>query len=219
MHPSYTFLTVLSVSATALATPITITTTTNTMDHSRLEDLQCQCLSISADAFAKPTLCSALESHKLNWYTASSLAADHDLPIEYASQSTIARIAGIERVLPQNMLRSIEEEAVFKGEERPQGLVQVRNVIVCGFGDEVERVDAWEEEMVMAPAYHCIGYISACVMMVVMVYMLAEHAWSRFFAQGSIKLEGDEKALTAEAEAEEPSLETSDEKDGSSDFS
>lgn len=217
MHPTHTLLTLLSASTAVLAAPIT--TTANTMDHFRLEDLTCQCLSVSADASAKPTLCSALESHKLNWYTASSLAADHDLPIEYASQSTIARIVDIERVLPQNMLRSIEEEAVFTREARPQGLMQVRNVLVCGFGEEMERVDEAKEEMGTAPEYHCIGYMGAGIMLAAVLYMLAEHVWSRFFARGSIKLEGDEKALTADVQAEETGEETCDEKSGPADSS
>lgn len=141
--------------------------------------------------------------------------------------------------MPQNMLRSIEDEVVFRKEARPTGLVQVRNVLVCGFGEEMRGVNGLGdgEEMGVAVEYHCVGYVGAGIMVLVLVYMLGEHVWARyvdflefliflglgtddvdrFFAQGAIKLEGEEKTLRAEAGDEDG--EAHEEKSGEEKFS
>jgi hypothetical protein len=178
----------------------------------RLEDLQCRCLSVSTDA--KPTPCTYMESYKLDWHAASSLASDYDLKIQFASQNTIVKVLSIPRQLPSSVLESIREGEAMSIHE--QDLTQRENKIVCAFGDEMEYLDG--SDSTLEPEYHFVGYIGASFMVLIAFYLLAQYAWARyvyqpishaaltnslrrFFAQGSIKLEGDEKALMVDYEA------------------
>lgn len=103
-------------------------------------------------------------------------------------------------------------------------MVQRVNRVVCGFEDEFEEFGTMDdEEDDGSEELHFVGWVVASVMGLVVVYLGAEwvwmkyvilailngHSWSsrtnkccRFMAQGSIKLEGDEKVLVAEYEAE-----------------
>jgi hypothetical protein len=154
-----------------------------------------------------------MESYKLDWHAANSLAADYDLKIRFASQNTIVKVLSIPRPLPSSVLQSIKE-----GEAMPlneQELMQRENKIVCAFSDEAEYLNSSDNSV--EPEYHFIGYIGASLMVLIAFYLMSQYAWARyvfqptsqaaltnslprFFAQGSIKLEGDEKVLMAEYE-------------------
>ncbi|KAH7078515.1 hypothetical protein FB567DRAFT_137441 [Paraphoma chrysanthemicola] len=182
MQPSNFLLALLSATAT-LAAPM----------DTRLEDIQCRCLSYSTDA--KPTLCTYMESHNLDWHTASSLASDYDLKIQFASENTITRVLAINRPLPSSVLQSVSVGQVEPVEFSDS--VQRENRIVCGLGDEVKHMG--NHDRTLEPECHYIGYMGAAFMSLIVLYLLAEYIWSRF-ARGSIKLEGAEKALMAEPE-------------------
>ena len=163
MQLSRSLLALLSVS-TSLAAP---------MDH-RLEDIQCRCLSFSTDA--KPTVCTYMESHNLDWHTANSLASDYDLKINFASQNTIGKVLSIHRPLPSSLLQCISE-----GEVMPMNsadLTQRENKIVCGFGDEVKHLGSHDRSL--EPEYHFVGYVGAAFMLLLALYVLAEYVWSRY---------------------------------------
>ncbi|KAH3972551.1 hypothetical protein HBI56_002900 [Parastagonospora nodorum] len=182
MQPSNILLALLGASTT-LAAP---------MDH-RLEDIQCRCLSFSTDA--KPTPCTYMESQRMDWHTANSLAEDYELEIQFASQHTISNILSIRRPLPDSILDAISEAEVMPVQE--EDLMQRRNKIVCGFDEEVKHLGSHRG---MEPECHFVSYVVAALMALVAVYLLAEYVWSRFFSQGAIKLDGSEKTLMAKYE-------------------
>lgn len=161
MQPSNILLALLSASAT-LAAP---------MDH-RLEDIQCRCLSFSTDA--KPTPCTYMESQRMDWHTANSLAEDYELEIQFASQHTISNIMSIRRPLPDSILDAISEAEVMPVQE--EDLMQRRNKIVCGFGEEVKHLGS---HRAMEPECHFVSYAVAALMALVVMYLLAEYVWSR----------------------------------------
>lgn len=210
----------LMSAATALAAP---------MDH-RLEDIQCRCLSFATDA--KPTVCTYMGAHQLDWHTANSLAADYDLKINFASESTITKVLSINRPLPSSVLQSASEGEVVPMDS--EELMQKENRIVCGFGDEVKRMG--DQDRSMEPECHFVGYVAAMFMLFMAVYVLAEYMYSRyviprpqleartdmlprFFSHGSIKLDGNEKALMAEYDASPDAEEQHEESAAPSDFS
>jgi hypothetical protein len=203
MQPLNILLVLFSASIT-LAAPL---------DH-RLEDIQCRCLSFSTDA--KPTPCTYMESQRMDWQTANSLATDYDIEIQFASDKTISNILSIHRPLPSSVLRAVNEAEIMPIHE--DDLMQRKNKIVCGFGEEVQHLGS--RDKTLEPECHFIGYVVAALMAIVALYVLAEYIWSRcvflqttlptlahqvfpsrFFAQGTIKLDGGEKALKAEYKA------------------
>jgi hypothetical protein len=143
------------------------------MDH-RLEDVQCRCLSISTDE--KPTLCTHMESHAFDYHTASSLASDYDLRIQFASQDTVSKILSIRRPLPTSVLQRISEASVVSKE--PADLLQKENKIVCGFGDEVKRIGS--HDVSLEPECHYIGYGVATFMLLMLLYVVGEYVWTRY---------------------------------------
>jgi hypothetical protein len=198
----------------ALTTTLLLTATTASavpMDSSRLEDLQCRCVSFSTDA--KPTLCTYMESYRLDMHTATSFARDHDLAIQFASPDTVDRVLRIRKPLPSYVLRMLEEDGC-EDEVRER-----ENRIVCGFRDEVRGLDGrgiGEEE-------HFVGWFVCAFVGIVGVYLAGEYLWSRyvslqfpwrvggtcladkcfrFFSHGNIKLDGDEKPLLASADTD-----------------
>jgi hypothetical protein len=173
MQPSNILLALLGASTT-LAAP---------MDH-RLEDIQCRCLSFSTDA--KPTPCTYMESQRMDWHTANSLAEDYELEIQFASQHTISNILSIHRPLPDSILDAISEAEVMPVQE--EDLMQRRNKIVCGFGEEVKHLGSHRG---MEPECHFVSYVVAALMALVAVYLLAEYVWSRcVFLLGDITHNG-----------------------------
>jgi hypothetical protein len=164
MQPVSILLALLSASTT-LAVP---------MDH-RLEDIQCRCVSFSTDA--KPTLCTYMESYRLDWHTASSFAKDHDLKIQFASESTITKILSIHRPLPSNVLQTLKEGEVMTTVDETD-LMQRENRIVCGFGDEVKQYGS--DDRSMEPECHYVGYFVTTFMLLIALYLVAEYMWSRY---------------------------------------
>jgi len=163
MQLSTMFIALLSA-FTTLAAPI---------DY-RLEDIQCRCLSFTTDA--KPTVCTYMGAHQLDWNTANSLASDYDLKINFASQSTITKVLSIHRPLPSSVLQSISEGEVMSVDSKD--LMQKENKIVCGFGDEVRQMG--DEDRSLEPECHFVGYVGAAFMALIVFYVLAEYVWSRY---------------------------------------
>ena len=79
----------------------------------------------------------------------------------------------------------------------PEDLMHRENQIVCGFGNEVKHMGSHDRSLEPEEC-HFVGYVVGAFMLLLTLYFAAEYIWSRFFAQGSIQLEGDEKALMAE---------------------
>lgn len=139
----------------------------------RLEDIQCRCLSFTTSA--KPTLCTYLESHSLDWHTAYSLAADYDLKIQFASEATITKVLSISKPLPSSVLESISNGEVLPIESTD--LIQSENKIVCGLGEEVQHMGTYDSSS--GPECHHVGAIVGGLMMVVIIYLIGQHAWAR----------------------------------------
>jgi hypothetical protein len=143
------------------------------MDH-RLEDIQCRCLSFATDA--RPSVCTYMGAHRLDWYTANTLASDYDLKINFASQSTITKVLSIRKPLPSSMLQSIEEGEVMAIDAKD--LVQRENKIVCGFSEELRHLG--ESEGGLEQECHFVGWVVGIFMVLLALYVLAEYVWSRY---------------------------------------
>jgi hypothetical protein len=143
------------------------------MDH-RLEEIQCRCLTYSTDT--RPTPCTYMESQRLDWQTANTLASDYNLKIQFASQDTISNILAIHRPLPSSVLETVDRGEVMERAE--EGLMQRENKIVCGFGDEVRSLG--HQDRSMEPECHFVGYVVGALMMLVALYIFAEYIWSRY---------------------------------------
>lgn len=159
----------------------------------RLEDIQCRCLSFSTSA--KPTLCTYLESQGLDWDTAHLLASENDMKIQFASKNTISKVLAIPKPLPSSVLQSLSHgEAVAPD---AADLIKTENKIVCGLGDEAKHIGSHDANL--DPECHYVGIVVAGFMCLLIAYLVGDYAWTKYSAQreGNIKLEGDEKALTA----------------------
>ncbi|KAL6712419.1 hypothetical protein ACN47E_000296 [Coniothyrium glycines] len=160
----------------------------------RIEDIQCRCLSFSTSA--KPTLCTYLESHGIDWHTAYSLASENELKIQFASMATITKVLSIPKPLPSSILRSLSE-----GEAQPlesAALMQSENKIICGLGDEVKHMDSIHSLKGVEPELHHIGMVVGGLTLLLIFYVAGVHLYNRFTTkEGSIMLEGAEKTLTA----------------------
>lgn len=143
----------------------------------RLEDIQCRCLSITTSA--KPTLCTYLESHALDWHVAYSLASDYDLKIQFASEETITKVLSISKPLPTSVLESLSNGAVLPLESTD--LVQSENRIVCGLGDEVKHMGSYDSNS--GPECHHAGVVVGGLMVGVIIYLVGQYAWTRYVSQ------------------------------------
>jgi hypothetical protein len=151
-------LTLLFLATTITATPMT----------TRLEDLQCRCVSFSTTA--KPTLCTYMESYRLDMHTATSFARDHDLAIQFASPATVDRVLHIRKPLPSYVLRMLEEDGC-DAEVRER-----ENRIVCGFRDDVKEYEGRE----IGEDEHFVGWFVGAFVGIVVLYLGAEWVWSRY---------------------------------------
>lgn len=146
----------------------------------RLEDIQCRCLSFSTSA--KPTLCTYLESHGLDWTTAYSLASDNSLKIQFASQSTITKVLEMRRPLPRSVLHAIGNGAAVH--LPATNLMHTENKIVCGFGDEATHTGS--QDMDLAPESHYVGAILAAFMLFLLAYLVVDYAWTKYVIAPSL---------------------------------
>jgi len=137
-----------------------------------------------------------MESHAFDFHTASSLASDYDLKVQFASADTVSSLLSIPRPLPSAVLQRISQSEVADQMDE-SSLVQREMRIVCGFRDEVRRIGTADQGF--DPECHIIGYLLGACMVVSLVYVLVARLFARIIAEeGTIKLEGDEKALMAE---------------------
>lgn len=185
----------------------------------RVEDIRCHCLSFSTSA--KPSLCTYLDAHILNWDTAYSFASSYDLNLQFASEETISKILTIRNPLPDSMLQSLARGEVKAPES--SALLQSENKIICGLGDEVKRMGSEDLASILEVECHYIGAAIAFCMLFVGVYLAVRSAWIRYvhdfhciettilttshrlfgLPEGTIKLEGDEKSLLANLDQEQ----------------
>jgi len=142
----------------------------------RLEDVQCRCLSFPTSP--RPTVCSALALHRLDWATAYAFAVDNDVAIRFSSRDTITKILAIPKPLPSGVLASIG--APRPPSQRPPAshdaaasVVQV----VCGLGEEVEHLD--RDLHLSKPELHYIGVVLAALTLFLIVWAMAEYWWTR----------------------------------------
>jgi hypothetical protein len=170
MHLSHPLLTLLiSASATLAAA----------LDY-RLEDIQCRCLSI-IPTDAKPTLCTYLDAHKLDWHTASSFASEHNLRLHFASQDTVSKVLSINRPLPSSVLESIGDGHASEAQES-EWMMQSESRIVCGFKEEVEELSSGGDgDGSLEPEeVHFVSHVVAGIMVMVVGYVLAAWTWERY---------------------------------------
>lgn len=141
-------------------------------------------------------MCSYLEPHVLDWQTAYSIATGTNLKIEFTSEITVTKMLSVPKPLPSNVLHSLTQEAEAP-EWDPSETVRYENKIVCGLSDALDHSDDRQDE-VPQPELHYIGTVLAIFMLLLIVTVTIEYYWQRWNGQeGSIKLEGNEKTLTA----------------------
>ncbi|RMZ72943.1 hypothetical protein GMOD_00009728 [Pyrenophora seminiperda CCB06] len=139
----------------------------------RFEDIECRCLSFSTSA--APTLCTYQEGVSLDWNTAYSLATNNDLKIQFASKAAVHQVLSIPMHLPTSVLQIVQE-----GEARPldpSNHIQNENRIICGFGNEAERVGSDDRDLI--PEIHYIGAVLGIFMLLLILYLIAEYIWMR----------------------------------------
>jgi hypothetical protein len=123
-----------------------------------------------------------MDSHKLDWHTASTFAAEHNLKLHFASQDTVSKILSINRPLPSSMLLSIGEGHALEAQES-EWMVQSGNRIVCGFGDEVDDMSGGGENEGLeleAEEVHFVSHVLAGIMVWGIGYVLMAWAWKRY---------------------------------------
>ena len=111
----------------------------------------------------------------LDWDNAYSLATANDLKIQFASEAAVHQVLSIPRHLPTSVLQTVQE-----GEARPldpSNKIQNENRIICGFGDEIERVGSDDRDLV--PEIHYIGAVLGIFMLLLIIYLIAEYIWMR----------------------------------------
>ncbi|EOA81629.1 uncharacterized protein SETTUDRAFT_99171 [Exserohilum turcica Et28A] len=164
-----------------------------------LDDIQCRCLTFSTSA--APTHCIYQELLTLDWDTAYSLALANDLKIQFASDKTISKVLSIPRPLPTSVLEAVQEGETLPLD--PSKKLRSENRLICGFGDEVEHVG---DGRGLKPEIHYVGTVLGLFMLLFIIYLIGEYIWTTTLARTrGIRLEGDEKALTAEYQALSPS--------------
>jgi hypothetical protein len=141
----------------------------------QLEDIQCRCLSFSTSA--TPTPCSYQELLSLDWDTAYSLATTNDFKIQFASEATRKRLLAIPKPLPLSILHSIHEGEALPLD--PAGKVQNENRIICGFGNEVDRVGRDGSGKGLVDEVHYVGTVLGYFMLFLIVYVVGEWVWTR----------------------------------------
>lgn len=143
------------------------------MRYTRLEDLQCRCLTFSTSA--APTLCTYQELLTLDWETAYSLASANRLKIQFASEKTTTKVLSLPRPVPTTILETLQE-----GEARPldpSKKVQHENRIICGFGGEVEHVNGRPSKS-LTPEIHYVGTVLGLFMLLMIIYLIGEYVWT-----------------------------------------
>ncbi|EUC38871.1 hypothetical protein COCCADRAFT_32225 [Bipolaris zeicola 26-R-13] len=177
--------------ASSLAAP------TNTLTH-HTSDLQCRCLTFSTSA--APTHCPYQELLTLDWDAALSLATANDLKLQFASDATIAKVLAIPTPLDPSILDAVHQGKTLPLDPAEQ--VRSENRMICGFEDDVERVERWEDGVgMMGAEVHYVGTVLGLFMVFFVAYLVAEYLWTVCFTRTrGIRLEGEEKALTVECD-------------------
>lgn len=134
----------------------------------RLEDIQCRCLTFRTNQ--RPSPCDFLDSGDFGWNLAQTLASQHDVPIQFAYQSTIDKVLSIPTPLPNKAL-----QAVSVGDASGEANVN-RNKIVCGFGKEVKQMSGYQD---YEGEGHYVGQVIAWLMLLIILYSAGEYIWTK----------------------------------------
>jgi hypothetical protein len=142
------------------------------MDY-RLEDIQCRCLALSSTT--KPTPCTYLEPHDLDWQTAYSVASDNGLQVQFAHETTITKILSIPRPLPKNVLQTVLEGEALPLDSTER--VKVEDKMICGLGNEVNHIASQEKGL---EPVHYAGVVLGSLMMLLIIYLIGECLWIKY---------------------------------------
>lgn len=162
----------------------------------RLEDVQCRCLSFSTNA--KPTVCSYLALHSLDWDTAYAFAVYNDLGIQFASKATVSKILSIPKPLPSSILlslgggktnmpqsqRPLPSREPHQQQGRPEGPAASVIQVVCGLGDEVKHLGS--DVHFSKPELHYVGVVLAGLTVFLIVWVMGEYFWTRWVLESVI---------------------------------
>lgn len=186
-----------TITTFALLLTTTLAAPTNNPTH-HTSDLQCRCLTFSISA--APTHCPYQELLTLDWDAALSLATANDLKLQFASDATISKVLAIPTPLDPSILDTVQQGKTLPLD--PSKQVRSENRMICGFEDDVERVERCEEGMrMMSAEVHYVGTVVGLFMAFFVCYLVAEYLWAVCFARTrGIRLEGEEKALTVESD-------------------
>ncbi|KAH9868518.1 hypothetical protein J1614_007590 [Plenodomus biglobosus] len=191
----------LALTTTITTTPTTVLAApTRDAKEVRIEDVQCRCLSFSTSA--KPSPCTYLESHNLDWHTAYTYASDNDLKLEFASEETITTVLAIPKPLPSSILLSIKrnKEQQSQQQQNPQTTIKNTNKIICGLDHEVNHLSS--DITFSEPELHYVSAVIASFTLFLIIWIAAEYLWTRYLSRsrnstGTIKLTGKEQCLKA----------------------
>ena len=159
---------------------------TPTSQAPSLADLHCTCLHLSTQPSSP---CALPRSTPLAWPAAHALAVQHNMPLHFATRTTIARLLALPAPLPTSVL------LVAGRGPAAVALEGGRDEVVCGFGFGVGgRLGGGEGEAGQA-GY--VGVVVAWLMLLVVVYLVGEWAVARLRLRGrrGVKLGGAEKRL------------------------
>ncbi|KAH6620020.1 hypothetical protein C7974DRAFT_224681 [Boeremia exigua] len=158
-----------------------------------LEDIRCRCLTFSANERPKP--CNTLESRDLDWMSAQNLASQLEIPVRFASKTTISKVLAISIPLPTDILQTTGAgDAQSSSSEAEIS----QNKMVCGFGQEVRRMSSHSHDR--EPEDHFVAQVVAWFMLFIGLYLAGEYLWTRYSSSNRvIKLKGEEKPLKAKS--------------------
>jgi hypothetical protein len=152
---------------------------------SSLSDLHCTCLHLSA---LPSSPCVSLPHIPLTWPAAYSLATEHNIPLHFATHTTIERILKMPSPLPTSVLQVAGRGPAVVALEGG------RDEIVCGFGGRGEGSRSEEG----ADQGGFVSQVVAWLMVLIAVYMLGEWVVAKLRERGlgrRIALGGGEKRL------------------------
>lgn len=164
-----------------------------------LKDIRCHCLTFVP--LTGPIPCTVPGSQDLSWQEAYKLAEEKELKLAFADDVTISNVLLIDSPLPASVLLTIANGDATAMES--EAMNEESSTIVCGFGDEVRRdwMRGMEDERLQPEDQPCyVGVVLASLLLLIIAYSVGEYVWTRrYFREGQIRLDGDEKSLTIDS--------------------
>lgn len=140
--------------------------------QNHLENIQCRCLTFRANE--QPNQCNFLESKDLGWESAQTIASQHDIQVQFASKSTIAKILAIPDPVPSEVLQLV---SIGDAQSMPKEAITSQSKIVCGFGTEVRHMAHHHQDDRLEG--HFVGKVIAWLMLFIILYAAGEYVWTR----------------------------------------